>query len=230
MRVFYQPNFETSCTLDEQESKHCTKVLRLTKGDQVQVVDGQGNWFDCTIATPSPKKCELHILSKKVLESPPHYIHIAVAPTKDIGRIEWFVEKAVEIGIQEISFFTSQHSERKVVKLERIRKVAVSAMKQSLKAHLPILNELQSFKSLLQNNQTGIRLIANQVAGATYLQNCAKADSYFVCIGPEGDFSEQEISLAQEAGFTPISLGNARLRTETAALTSCIELNLLNRL
>jgi 16S rRNA (uracil1498-N3)-methyltransferase len=168
-----------------------------------------------------PKRCELRIVSRKTEVSPRNYhLHIAVAPTKNIERIEWFVEKAVEIGIDEISFLDCEHSERTVVKMERMEKVAVAAMKQSQQSRVPVIHAMKPFAEFIAESKSGIQLIAHCEEGAKnpVQKAIAGGKSILVLIGPEGDFSAEEIKLAIERGFVPTSLGETRLRTETAAL------------
>lgn len=238
MHLFYTPALEAhheQFVLNEEESKHAVRVLRLVAEDIIYLVDGVGGWYTAKIIDPHPKRTTLHILNVvQAHEKPTYHLHIAVAPTKNIDRIEWFLEKATEIGIQEITPIITEHSERKEVKPDRLNKVVISAMKQSLKAYLPVINPAITFAQLLKQ-QAGkadvIHCIAHCAEGEKlYLQDvCQPKGNYLILIGPEGDFSEKEIGLALEQGYQPVSLGNSRLRTETAALTSCLEIALLNR-
>lgn len=229
MHLFYTPDMQPSASsffLSEEESKHCTRVLRLGKGDKVTLLDGRGGWYDAEITDPAPKKTKLAILEYRAdHEKRPYQIHIAVAPTKNMDRMEWFVEKAVEVGIDEISFLQCARSERKALNLDRLQKIAISAMKQSMKAYLPKLNELTRYPDFLkyvpQNDQ---RFIAHLVEGQERFSLAKSVEgngSYTILIGPEGDFSPEEVELALEAGFKPVTLGRSRLRTETAALAAC---------
>lgn len=226
MHFFYQPNLSAEYIhLDEDESKHAIRVLRIIAGDQVEVVDGKGQRVIAEVSKDHPKRCELRIISRVQEPSPrPYYLHVAVAPTKSIDRIEWFLEKAVEIGIDEVSFLECENSERTVVKMERMEKVAVSAMKQSQQSRVPVLNEVRQFDELLSNTTADIRLIAHcEESAKNPIQNkIEKGKSILVLIGPEGDFSTNEINQALAEGFIPISLGETRLRTETAALYAVI--------
>jgi 16S rRNA (uracil1498-N3)-methyltransferase len=190
--------------------------------------------YEAQIIDPHPKRTVLTILNvEEEFQRPKYHLHIAVGPTKNIDRIEWFLEKATEVGIQEITPVICEHSERKEVKLDRLNKVVVAAMKQSLKAYLPKLNPAVSFKQFLREIPTeGVqKAIAHCVdTEKKYLNQVLEpAQHYIILIGPEGDFSEEEIDLALQMGFHPISLGEARLRTETAALATCMEVSLLNR-
>ena len=239
MHLFYTADLKPDQSLfqlSEEESKHAVRVLRLNVGDQVQLVDGVGGFYEAEIADAHPKRTQLRILNYTAeFQKPNYHLHIAVAPTKNIDRIEWFLEKATEIGIQEITPIISEHSERKEVKTERLNKVIVSAMKQSLKAYMPLLNEAISLDAFLNKAGEDMGLkkaIAHceEDAEKKYLnQEFERGQRYLILIGPEGDFSPSEIEKAISVGFIPVSLGEARLRTETAALYACTEIALLNR-
>lgn len=239
MHLFYTPDIQANQShyqLAEEESKHAIRVLRLTQGQSVILIDGVGGWFEAVIQDTHPKRTQLEILSySPEYQKLKYHMHIAIAPTKNIDRLEWFLEKATEIGIQEITPLISEHSERKEVKVDRLNKVVISAMKQSLKAYKPLINPaipFDKFISLFANNPEIGKAIAHCEPGddKVYLNEVFEsAQNYLVLIGPEGDFSPPEIQAAIEAGFNPISLGEARLRTETAALYACAELALLNR-
>ena len=232
MHLFYTPDISgAEYALSEEESKHAVRVLRLEAGETVQLVDGKGGLYEAKVTAPNPKRCQLEI-TKTVSEfgKKPYRIHIAVAPTKNLDRMEWFVEKAVEIGIDEISFLKCARSERKELKLDRLEKIAVSAMKQSLKAYLPKLNELSPYKTFLANlDSVSNSYIAHLEKGnrTDLKQINASGKSYCVLIGPEGDFTPEEIEMALAKGVKPVTLGESRLRTETAALVACHTLNLL---
>lgn len=233
MNIFYTPNIttETSFTLEEAESKHAIKVLRLNQGDTICLVDGKGTFFDAQIANAHPKKCEVSIINKRTEENTKPYLHIAIAPTKNNDRLEWFTEKATEIGINEITPIICDHSERKDLKIERIEKRAIAAMKQSLKARLPLINEpvsISNFINQLNNNTTKLIAHCYNEQQKHLKQVYNKGNDCLILIGPEGDFSTREVELALINGFTPISLGESRLRTETAGIVSCTILNLLN--
>ncbi|APU96494.1 16S rRNA (uracil(1498)-N(3))-methyltransferase [Sphingobacterium siyangense] len=237
MQLFFTPDLNPSLEnfiLSEEESKHAIRVLRMDTGDRLHLIDGRGGLYEAQIIDPHPKRTVLTILTvEEEFQRPKYHLHIAVGPTKNIDRIEWFLEKATEVGIQEITPVICEHSERKEVKLDRLNKVVVAAMKQSLKAYLPKLNPAVSFKQFLREIPTeGVqKAIAHCVdAEKKYLNQVLEpAQHYIILIGPEGDFSEEEIDLALQMGFHPISLGEARLRTETAALAACMEVSLLNR-
>ena len=230
MHLFYQSN--PVDFLSEEDSRHAVKTLRLKPGDLIAVTDGNGNRYSAVITLADSRRCAYRITDTTTTSPRPFSIRICVAPTKNADRIEWFVEKAVEIGIERISFFFGQHSERKVLKLERLEKIAVAAMKQSLQSFLPQVDEAVSFGELLKTVPELQRFIAHLSTHEppVNLANMATpSGQYAVLIGPEGDFSEPEIQQAIAAGFQMVSLGNNRLRTETAALTACQLLNFVNR-
>lgn len=243
IHLFYAPEIEQTQQLPQDESVHAVKVLRLTEGDRLLVCDGRGTFFEAEVTIASQKRCGVRILHKYA-ETPvwKSTIHIAVAPTKNMDRMEWFAEKATEVGVDHFSFLDCANSERRVLKHERIEKTVVSAMKQSHKATKPVVDELVSFKQFIAQDFEGQRFIAHcytqqDIDGAAsasatpegvalevsdekpVLDNLIAADvPTLVMIGPEGDFSVEEVRLAQAAGFKSISLGACRLRTETAAL------------
>lgn len=234
MHLFYQPAlFSTHTTgqLTDDDARHATRTLRLGPGEAIAVTNGRGNRFHSVITKADNKGCTFRVDTVETVAARPFFVRICVAPTKNIDRIEWFVEKAVELGIEQISFFFSQHSERRVLKLERIEKIAVSAMKQSLQSWLPQLDEVVSLTQLLKEPVDGQRFIAHlpEAGQALHVFTVARpAETYTVLIGPEGDFSAQEVQQAIGAGFELVTLGPNRLRTETAALSACQSLNLLN--
>jgi len=233
MHLFYTPDLkENTYRLSEEESKHCVRVLRLSEGDQLVLIDGKGLLCEATITLAHPKGCELKILSRTADYGKRDFnLTIAVAPTKNIDRYEWFLEKATEIGIDSIIPIVSRYSERKEIKPERLEKVTIAAIKQSIKAYLPQIKPIQSFKSLISAPFDGLKFIAHCAEGSkTLLRDAAtKGANTLILIGPEGDFSTEEIEAALAAGFIPISLGEARLRTETAALVACHTINLINQ-
>jgi 16S rRNA (uracil1498-N3)-methyltransferase len=236
MQLFYTPDIDAASEtyyLNEEESKHCVRVLRLQPGDQVQLIDGKGNFFTATIKDAHPKKTLLQIISvQKEFNKRNHYLHIAIAPTKNIERLEWFLEKATEIGIDEISLIICQRSERKEAKTERLNKVITSAIKQSIKAYHPILNEVTAFSKLIAAPFDGQKFIAHCEPGDKFnlKEQLTPLDKYLILIGPEGDFTPKEIADALNYDFKAITLGESRLRTETAALEACFEVNFLNRI
>ena len=236
MQLFYTPDIDaTSATyyLSEEESKHCVRVLRLKDGDQVQLIDGKGNIYTAAITNAYPKRTQLQIVSvQNDFHKRNHYLHIAIAPTKNIERLEWFLEKATEIGIDEISLIICQRSERKEAKAERLNKIITSAIKQSIKAWHPVLNEPTPFSKLISTPFEGQKFIAHCEPGDRHaLKHEFKPfGKYLILIGPEGDFTSKEIEDALNNDFKAITLGESRLRTETAALEACFEINFLNRL
>ncbi|MFY7825574.1 MAG: 16S rRNA (uracil(1498)-N(3))-methyltransferase [Flectobacillus sp.] len=233
MNLFFQPEIQRLQQLSEDESRHAIKVLRLKERDEIHVIDGVGGLYRCEISKANDKKCEFSILESKLdFGKLPYHFHLVIAPTKNLDRIEWMVEKCVEIGISEISFIYTRYSERKEIKIPRIEKVAIGAMKQSLKAYLPQINEIQSWKTFLENlPQADIHLIAHLEEGERTLLKNIPMKNQHVCllIGPEGDFSSEEITQALSKGFKPVSLGDSRLRTETAGLVACHTAHLLNQ-
>jgi len=234
MQLFYIHGIEgNACVLGEEESWHCTRVLRLGEGAQVNLTDGLGNLFQGTLVKVHQKGCLVQITKTTPHERRSNFkLHIAIAPTKNIDRFEWFLEKATEIGIDEITPLICEHSERKVVKHERLEKVLISAMKQSLKYWLPVLNEPAGFRDFISQGYSGQKFIAWCETGHeselhTVYQKGAEA---LILVGPEGDFSKAEVELAGQKGFIPVSLGESRLRTETAGIVACHTVELLNNL
>lgn len=232
MILFFSQHIEgQTAFLNEEESGHCTRVLRKKKGDLVHFTDGKGNLYEGKIVEENPKKCSLQIIKAFPNQSKrSFYTHLAIAPTKNIDRMEWLVEKLVEIGIDEISFFLGERSERKQLNINRLEKITLSAMKQSLKFTLPKLNDLRKFSDLLKTIDTQQKFIAYlpQEKPQLLKNQLVKDSSYTILIGPEGDFSPNEVKLALQMGFSPVSLGESRLRTETAGLVACHTVQLLN--
>ena len=233
MHVFYTPDIQNRAELPAEEAAHAVRVLRLQAGDEVTLTDGKGNFYRAEISVASNKRCLVNILETQPQEPLwQGHLHIAMAPTKNMDRTEWFAEKATEIGFDELTFLNCRFSERKVIKTERIQKILVSAIKQSLKARLPRLNEMTDFNKFVRQPFNGQKFIAHCYEGEKPLLRdiLKQGEDALVLIGPEGDFSEEEVKLAIEQGFQPISLGRSRLRTETAALVACHILNLQNQL
>lgn len=233
MLLFYAPDISINTVLPETESLHCIRVLRKQEGDIIDITDGKGSFFRATITEAHPKHCKVEI--NQCIPIPltwNNQIEIAIAPTKNIERIEWFAEKATEIGINKISFLKTRYSERKEVKNERIHKILVSAMKQSVKATLPQLQNITDFKVFVKQEFNGRKFIAHCHSGDKPLLSNAykKNENILLLIGPEGDFSKEEIELAFENNFEAVSLGESRLRTETAALAACQTIHVLNQL
>lgn len=233
MHLFYNSQINTPIhTLTEDESKHCINVLRLTKGDTLYIVNGTGGFFKAIITEPHAKRCKVEIIEEvDGFGKHNYYLHVAIAPTKNIDRFEWFVEKAVEIGIDEITPIICERSERKIVKQERTEKVAVAAMKQSLKAYLPKINECIDYNLFIKQDFNGTKCIAHCIEQEKILLKniLAPALNSLILIGPEGDFSENEIQLALANNYKAVSLGNSRLRTETAGIVACNTLAFINQ-
>ena len=238
MQLFYCKDIilNAFCTLDAEESRHAVRVLRLREGDELNVTDGRGNLYRCRIVTADDRACVIEAAEQEFSTfHSPFSIHLAVAPTKNPSRMEWLVEKAVEIGVGEITLLQCDHSERSFLKTDRLEKVAISAMKQSLHTLLPEIHPAVNLKDWLNSQfsilNSQLKFIAHCEAEkprsplATVLQPGKDA---VVLIGPEGDFSEEEIARALECGFQPVSLGPSRLRTETAALYAVTAFNLIN--
>ena len=228
MHVFYTPDIQTRAELPEEEAQHCIRVLRLNIGDQITLTDGKGYFYRAEISAATNKRCMVNIL-ETTYQGPlwNGHLHIAMAPTKNMDRTEWFAEKATEIGFDELTFLNCRFSERKVIKTERISKILVSAIKQSLKARLPQLNEMTDFNKFITQPFKGQKFIAHCYEGEKPLLKDVfhKGEDALVLIGPEGDFSEEEVKKAIGKGFRPISLGKSRLRTETAALVATMVIN-----
>ena len=229
MELFYSRDIAGGiCRLDQDESGHCIKVLRHRSGDEINVIDGCGTLHRCRITSDSHKGVEAIVLeSTDGWGSHPYRLHMAVCPTKNNDRYEWFVEKACEIGVDAISPVIGEHSERKIFKTARAEKILVSAAKQSLKASVPVVNEPVSVKDFIRSSSEGLRMIAYCFEDENIPRRSIKevleghdGSDITVMIGPEGDFSREEAELALASGFVPVHLGASRLRTETAALTA----------
>lgn len=221
-----------SITLNDEQSAHAVRVLRHAAGDTIHIADGRGNVCEAVITNPHPKHCEAQI--QQITQQTKHHradVHIAVAPTKNIERVEWLSEKCTEIGIDTITPLLCHYSERKVIRTDRLQKIILSAAKQSLSAYLPHLNELTPFKECILNATEQRRYIAHTSPWLDKrdlrdeLRQSDATASVIVLIGPEGGFSDEEVNLAIEHGFVPVSLGDARLRTETAAIVACMMVN-----
>jgi len=226
MQLFYNPDINAASetfSFDKEESKHIVKVLRKSEGDILHVTNGLGDLFHTEIILASDKKCTVKINQTETQKPTDFYLHLAVAPTKMNDRFEWFLEKATEIGIHEITPIICEHSERKVIKTERFDKIIQSAMKQSLQYFLPKLNEPMSFKEFINKNHDGTLFIAHceETDKKLLKEAIVPKEKYTILIGPEGDFSEKEIETALQNNYIPVSLGNTRLRTETAAVVAC---------
>ena len=235
MQLFYAPEISfPRYTLPEEESKHCVRVLRMGVGDELHITDGQGMLHRCKVVDDNAKRCVVEIIESTQAEPLPYHLVMAVAPTKNIDRYEWFLEKATEVGVGEIYPIESEHSERRQIKHERELKVITSAVKQSLKMYHPTLHELTPFKQVIAMPFEGDKYIAhcNSTLGERpYLGKLLKKGGrMLILIGPEGDFSPEEITFAVQNGFKPISLGDQRLRTETAAVAATMIVSTINAL
>lgn len=232
MNLFYQPSIPDGVAyLDEDESRHCVKVLRKKAGDVIDITDGHGFFYQAVITDADPRHCLFEIRQKVAAPEKDFLIHIAISPTKNAERIEWFVEKATEIGIDKITFMDCRNTERSFIKTDRLRKVAVSAMKQSVKATLPAIEDhLLQFTEVVEHCQESEKAIAFvDPENPLHLKDAVPPrTSYCVLIGPEGDFSAEELKTATDLGFNKVSLGPSRLRTETAGVVACHILNLLS--
>jgi len=231
LNLFYQPGIREGIThLDAEESRHAVRVLRLSESDRLDLTDGKGFFYSAKIINADSRKCEFEILDRKEIQKRNFYIHVAIAPTKNADRTEWFVEKATELGIDEITFIQCKNSERKTTNVDRVEKIAVSAMKQSQQAWLPIIHEMVPFQKALATKAHQKFIAYVDAANPKHLQSVAqKEKSYLVLIGPEGDFSKEELKLAIQNGFEKVSLGINRLRTETAGVISVHTLGLVNK-
>ncbi|MDR1879074.1 MAG: 16S rRNA (uracil(1498)-N(3))-methyltransferase [Bacteroidales bacterium] len=236
MYLFYSSTPIASVhVLDEQESRHCIKSLRLQTGDEVHITDGKGNLYKAEMIDNNSKACVLKVMSKvEDYKRLPYYLHIAVSPTKNTDRIAWFVEKAVEIGISEITTLICKHSERTQIKSDRIERLMISAMKQSLHIDLPAFSACIRFDDFLQKTQAisaqkFIAFCGNVEQTPVLLQTvCAPKTDTYILIGPEGDFTAEEVRRAVDCGYVVVSLGEFRLRTETAAIHACSTVRIIN--
>lgn len=244
VRYFYVPNASTDVELPEEEALHAVRVLRMQMGDEMMLMDGRGTFYRAVVTETAKKRCGYRV--EEVLPQNrqwPAHLHVAIAPTKNMDRTEWFAEKATEIGFDELSFLKCRWSEREVMKTERVEKILVSAMKQSHKAWKPLLNEMMAFRSFIEKIQK-----AEQESGRVmkkFICHCyeeegweekkplkdvlQKGEDTLVLVGPEGDFSIDEVKMAEAAGYQSVTLGQSRLRTETAALVAVHLMNLANQ-
>jgi 16S rRNA (uracil1498-N3)-methyltransferase len=234
MHIFYCPNISGNHTLlSPEESSHCIRVLRLGKGDRIRLIDGMGSLYEAIIEIPDSRQCQVEITGLVSRQSGrDYYLHVAIAPTKNMDRFEWFVEKSTEIGIDIITPILCHRSERRVLKTDRLQKLIISTMKQAMIPYMPVLNELTDFGNFIDN-----------MAGSPYNRFIAHCDDIdrkklkdalvpkthaLILVGPEGDFTPGEIDLAITHGFIPVTLGKNRLRTETAGLVACHTVHLIN--
>ena len=235
MIQFFAPDIESGLFLPEGESAHCCRVLRMREGDEVYVTDGKGSRFLCEITKADPKNTEVVIKSSETFQPErPYKLTLAVAPTKNSDRMEWMVEKAVEIGVDRIVLLKCDRSERKVQRSDRLLKVIVSAMKQSLSVYLPELVDLTDFrKFIIEKNDSAQKFFgycSDLFPRKEFVRECKAGQDVIVMIGPEGDFSNQEVELAVDNGYVPVTFGNKRLRTETAGVFAVSAVNVINQL
>lgn len=231
MNLFFQPQIPQGVQhLDPDESRHVVKVLRKKQGDHIRLTDGSGFFYEAIITSPDSHRCVFDIQKKIPAGTRSFSIHVAISPTKNTDRIEWFVEKSVELGIDEITLIQCDHSERQHLRIDRLEKIAIGAMKQSLKAMLPKIHPLTNFRNILLAADASEKYIAYvDEENPHLLKNLVQPNnSYLILIGPEGDFSEEELMLAEARAFKKVSLGPSRLRTETAGIAACHILNLAN--
>jgi len=230
MQLFFNPNIESDLFLEKEEHIHATKVLRKKEGDILSVMDGKGGLFECKLIQISSKKSLVEILESKKFDKT-NRLHIGIAPTKNNNRMEWFLEKATEIGISEITPLLCSRSERKVLKNERMEKIILAAAKQSKSFHVPVLNEMISFSSFVKKVESKQKFVAHceedSEKKTLHNHNLLNTESTVILIGPEGDFTAKEIEEAKSHNFEELSLGESRLRTETAAMVACAYYNLI---
>ena len=231
-QYFYAPEiYDDKVILHEEEAHHALVVLRKHKGDPLQVVDGKGNLYNCILDSVDPENCNLQIVDKhENYDVVNHHIHIGFSPPKSHERVEWFVEKATEIGVQEITFIQTQHSERVMIKSKRIMKRIISSMKQSLKATLPVINDIIPLSEFIEASEGENKFVGylGEKDNPLLSKIANPSERYSVLIGPEGDYSPNEIVEIKNFGFKPVSLGKSRLRTETAGVAACHILNIIN--
>jgi 16S rRNA (uracil1498-N3)-methyltransferase len=234
MQVFYAPDITGNMyILDQNESKHIVRVLRMSAGTRVKLIDGKGNLYEGVIDDPDPRECSIRITGViNNFETRSYRLHIAISPLKNSDRLEWFIEKSVELGIDEITPLICRNTEKPNIKKERIGNIIISAMKQSLKSTLTTINDPVTFSEFIERDHDGIRMIAH--CNEAY-KRIKISDSYssgenaLILIGPEGDFSKEEIAAATEKGFAGIHLGKSRLRTETAGIAACHSIYFINQ-
>jgi len=233
MQIFYVPDMDVdSCTMDETESRHCVRVLRMAEGDRINLVDGKGMYCEGIISDPDPKGCRIKIINRKTdFEKKNYRLHMAVSPLKNPDRFEWFIEKSVEIGVDEFTPLVCRNTEKPGIKKDRINNIIVSAMKQSIKAYRPVLNDPEDFDEFICRDFRAVKMIAHcsQSTDRKGIKDVyLKGSDAVIMIGPEGDFSEEEIMKAIDNGFIPVHLGTSRLRTETAGVAACSAVYFIN--
>jgi len=235
MQIFYVPDIKGSmCIMDTNESKHCIRVLRMGKGEKLRIVDGKGSLYEGIISDPDPAGCQIKITGvTRNYEKRNYRLNIAISPIKNPERFEWFIEKSVEIGIDGIIPLICRNTEKSGIKRDRLNNIIISAMKQSVKAFRPELFESVTFNDFVKSDNPGTRMIAHcNPAIERYKMNevYEKGRDAVILIGPEGDFSEEEINLALDNGFKPVDLGTSRLRTETAGIAACHSVYFINQM
>jgi 16S rRNA (uracil1498-N3)-methyltransferase len=231
MQVFYTPDIQKiTYTLNPEESKHAIKVLRMEAGDEICMIDGRGGLYYGIIDEPDAKGCVIRVIEKIEQYGRRNYsLHLAIAPTKNMDRMEWLIEKATEIGFDEITPLLCQRSERKSLNKERLEKIILSAMKQSIKAYMPVLHPMTRFHHFIEKTEEGTKLIAHciETPKPSLKSKVAGKQKFVVLIGPEGDFSQEEVDQAKLKGFEEVHLGKSRLRTETAGIVACHVISLM---
>ncbi|MCH5224340.1 MAG: 16S rRNA (uracil(1498)-N(3))-methyltransferase [Muribaculaceae bacterium] len=234
MIQFYAPDIERLPFLPEEESGHCCRVLRMKAGEEIRVTDGLGNIFLCEIVDAHPKHTALKIKEKKSESGKEYSLTIAVAPTKNADRIEWMVEKVMEIGVDRLVLLKCQRSERKNLRVDRLRRILISAMNQSLSSRLPLIEEMVSFRDFVENSdprsQKFFGYCSSDYPKREFVKECRAGEDTIVMIGPEGDFTREEVALAMEKGFLPVTFGEKRLRTETAGVFAACAVEIINQL
>lgn len=231
--LFYCPNILESPVLPEEESYHCVRVLRTQEGETITITDGRGFFYDCELVQAHPKQCIVVIHHRtEAAVNRSFLLHVAFAPTKQMDRNEWFLEKGTEIGIDRFTPLLCRYSERKEIKVERLQKIIVSAMKQSMQAYMPEIEPMISFEALIKRPFQGRKFIAHchDLPKEELIHTYRKGENALILIGPEGDFSEEEVKRSVNLGFEPVSMGGTRLRSETAALVSIHTIHLINNL
>lgn len=230
MHRFYNPRLKEGVHhLSEEESRHCSLILRMKPGDLIRVLDGKGSVATCTLTKVSKNKCEYEIAESVYSEPKKFNTHLLIAPTKNADRMEWMIEKLCEVGVDQVTFLSCTNSERKNLRLDRLEKKAISAIKQSGNPYLPELNELTPFSKAIENSGAAIKLLAHVDQHHQYIgEAIERGKDIVISVGPEGDFTEEEVAMAKANGFQPISLGNNTLRTETAGLSACCFVNFVN--
>lgn len=230
MMYFYQPDIRSGAHfLEDEEYQHCVKVLRKKAGDAIGILDGKGGFYDAQLTSITGKQAAFHIESERVRPAKSHSHHIAIAPTKNTDRMEWFVEKACELGVDEISFMLTRNSERPKIRLDRFEKKAISALKQAKRGFITRINPMVDFSKLLSTIHDQIKLIAYVESGLPYFSSLlVPAQSVITLIGPEGDFDPAEVEMALKNGFKKVSLGENVLRTETAGIAAAVLVSAAN--